>query len=219
MIAKFLVGKRVGFIKQPEIGSYKVGGAYADYMVTDYKSCIPIPEDFNFDQSASFFVNPLTAVCMVERVKTLKSKCCIVTAAASQIGGMLIKLLLRNGVTPIMTVRREEQAENLRAALGPKLGKLVVNTSSKNYKKEMGAICMKLKPSTCLECIAGEMTGEILDFMGFESTVILYGLLSDKPASGIKVINFIGKAQTIESFILMNYLSKKTLTQYFELIL
>tara|TARA_B110000305_G_C19134934_1_gene490729 strand:- start:88 stop:399 length:312 start_codon:yes stop_codon:yes gene_type:complete len=103
--------------------------------------------------------------------------------------------------------------------LGPKLGKLVVNTSSKTYKKEMGAICMKLKPSTCLECIAGEMTGEILDFMGFESTVILYGLLSDKPASGIKVINFIGKAQTIESFILMNYLSKKTLTQYFELIL
>lgn len=110
MIAKFLVGKRVGFIKQPEIGSYKVGGAYADYMVTDYKSCIPIPEDFNFDQSASFFVNPLTAVCMVERVKALNSKCCIVTAAASQIGGMIIKLLVRNGITPIMTVRREEQA-------------------------------------------------------------------------------------------------------------
>lgn len=78
---------------------------------------------------------------------------------------------------------------------------------------------MKMRPSTCLECIAGEMTGEILDFLGFESTVILYGLLSDKPASGIKVINFIGKAQTIESFILMNYLAKKTLTQYFELIL
>ena len=54
------------------------------------------------------------------------------------------------------------------------------------------------------------MTGEILEFMGFESTVILYGLLSDKPAGGINVIGFIGKSQTIESFLLSIYLAKKT---------
>jgi hypothetical protein len=52
----------------------------------------------------------------------------------------------------------------------------------------------KVKPSTCLECIGGDTTGEMLDYIGFGSTLILYGVLSDKPASGVKVIHFIGKA-------------------------
>ena len=78
---------------------------------------------------------------------------------------------------------------------------------------------MKLRPSVCLECISGDMTGNILEFMGFQSTVLLYGLLSDKPAGNINTIGFIGKAQTIESFLLNNYLAKKTLTEYLEIVL
>lgn len=174
-------------------------------------SVIPIPDGIEFDQAASFFVNPLSAVCMIERVKDLKSKCCIVTAAKSAIAQMLIKMLVKNGITPIMTVRREEQAEQMRAALGPRLGKLVINTSSKNYKKDMGVLCKKLKPSTCLEAIAGDTMGEMLEFMAFESTLILYGLLDEKPAGNINAINFLGKNQKIETFLLMAYLSHKTL--------
>lgn len=83
MLNKFLLGRNVAFVKQAEIGAYRVGGAYSDYFVTDFRSVIPLSEDFSFDQGASFFVNPLTAVCMVDRVKELGSKACIVTAAAS----------------------------------------------------------------------------------------------------------------------------------------
>lgn len=53
---------------------------------------------------------------------------------------------------------------------------------------------MKLRPEACLECVSGETTGEMLDYLGFGSTLILYGLLSDQPAAGIKTINFIGKS-------------------------
>jgi len=83
----------------------------------------------------------------------------------------------------------------------------------------MAKLCMKMRPSTCLECVAGEMTGNILEFLGYESTLILYGLLSDKPAGNINTIGFIGKAQTIESFILMNYMSKKSMAQQFEIMI
>ena len=120
MLGRMLVGKRVAFVKQPEIGVYKYGAGMADYTVTDNRSVIPMSDEFTFEQAATFFVNPLTAVCMVDRVIELKPKACIVTAAASQIGRMLIKLLLRNGITPICTVRKEEQAELLRQALGPR---------------------------------------------------------------------------------------------------
>ena len=98
-----------------------VGGAMADYVVTTNQSIIPISDDFTFEQASSFFVNPLTAICMVERCKELSSKACIVTAAASQIGRMIVPLLIQSGITPIMTVRKEEQAEILRKALPKKL--------------------------------------------------------------------------------------------------
>jgi hypothetical protein len=58
----------------------------------------------------------------------------------------------------------------------------------------MGDLCTQLKPSSCLECISGDTTGEMLEYLGFKSTLILYGLLSDQPAGGIKTIPFIGKA-------------------------
>lgn len=80
-------------------------------------------------------------------------------------------------------------------------------------------ICIKLKPEACFECVSGQTTGEMLEYMGFGSTLILFGLLSDQPAGGIKTIGFIGKSQTIESFLLTNFLAKKSLTQYIEFIL
>jgi hypothetical protein len=67
----------------------------------------------------------------------------------------------------------------LRMALGPKIGKYVVNTSNPDYLKTMNEICKKKRPSTCLECIAGATPGHLMEFMGFESTMIIYGLLSD----------------------------------------
>lgn len=64
----------------------------AEYIVTDVKSIIPIGDDISFEQAASLFVNPLTAIGMVDRAKELGAKAIIVTAAASQIGRMIIKL-------------------------------------------------------------------------------------------------------------------------------
>jgi hypothetical protein len=79
-------------------------------------------------------------------------------------------------------------------------------------------ICLKLKPTACLECVAGETTGEMLRFMNFGSTLILYGLLSEKPAGGIHTIEFLGKNQTIESFLLTYYLANKPPAEYVEFI-
>jgi len=71
--------------------------------------------------------------------------------------------------------------------------KYVVDTSKKGWKRELGKFAMKLKPLVCLECIAGDFTGQMLEFLGFGSTLILYGLLSEEAAGGINTINMIGK--------------------------
>jgi len=86
--------------------NYKFGGAYAEYCTTS--TFIPISDDITLEEAASFIVNPLTAVCMVERIIQLKSKAVIISAACSQIGRMLIRLCEEAKITPICLVRRDE---------------------------------------------------------------------------------------------------------------
>jgi NADPH2:quinone reductase len=81
--AKKLLGKRVAFMKASELTTYKIGGAFADYAVSDSNMCIPISEDTTLEEAASFIINPLTAVGMVDRIIQLKAKAVIITAACS----------------------------------------------------------------------------------------------------------------------------------------
>jgi len=176
MMSNYFMGKRVAFMKQREDGFNVIGGAYAEYCLTSSRSCIPLADDISLEQGAAFFVNPLTALGMVDRLIELNAKSVIITAGASQIARMIINLCDQNGITPICTVRREEQAVFLKETMKVKH---VVVTSNQGYQKELGKICAKLRPEACLECVAGQTTGEMLRFMGFRSTLILYGLLSE----------------------------------------
>jgi len=71
---------------------------------------------------------------------------------------------------------------------------------------------MQLRPTVCLESISGTTTGEMLEYLGFGGTLILYGLLSEQPAGGIDTIGFIGKNLRIESYMLVNEVAKLTLS-------
>jgi len=61
-----------------------------------------------FEEGASSFVNPMTALGLVQRMKEIKAKAIIISAAASQLGRMLVKLCDKEGLVPICTVRRAE---------------------------------------------------------------------------------------------------------------
>lgn len=187
---------------------YNLGGSMAEYIVTDVKACIPLGDDLTLEEGSSHFVNPLTALGMVDRLKQLKTKTVIITAAASQLSRMIIKLCKMEGITPICTVRKEEQAELLRNVFKCQN---VVNTSEKNWKQTLGVMAMKLKPSACLECISADMTGTMCDFLGFGGTMILYGTLSEKPAGNINTIAFIGKNLKMEGYLLGVELAKMSL--------
>lgn len=54
----------------------------------------------------------------------------------------------------------------------------IVNTSEDGWEDQMRAYKDELKPNTCLECIAGEMTGKMFDFIVDKGVVIVYGCLS-----------------------------------------
>ncbi len=86
---------------------------YARYIAIDAKQCLPMPDGVTAEQGASCFVNPLTCQGMVETMRMEGHSALVHTAAASNLGQMLVKLCKQDGVPLVNIVRRQEQADLL----------------------------------------------------------------------------------------------------------
>src|ERR1700676_3445371 len=102
--AKALMGKTVAMI----------GGAmYAQYRRLRVAECLPLPAGITPAEGASCFVNPLTALGMTETMRREGHKALVHTAAASNLGQMLNKICLKDGIGLVNIVRSEELADIL----------------------------------------------------------------------------------------------------------
>jgi len=88
---------------------------YAQYRVVNASLCLVLPEGTSAKEGASSFVNPLTALGMVETMRREGHQGLVHTAAASNLGQMLVKLCLEEDVPLVAIVRKSEQAELLRS--------------------------------------------------------------------------------------------------------
>src|SRR5439155_23245571 len=103
--AKALMGKTVAMI----------GGAmYSQYRCVKIAECLPLPAGIAPAEGASCFVNPLTALGMTETMRREGHKALVHTAAASNLGQMLNKICLKDGIGLVNIVRSQEQADILR---------------------------------------------------------------------------------------------------------
>jgi NADPH:quinone reductase-like Zn-dependent oxidoreductase len=91
------------------------GAMYSQYRVLKASSCLVLPQGTSAREGASSFVNPLTALGMVETMRREGHSGLVHTAAASNLGQMLVKLCLEEDVPLVAIVRKPEQAELLRS--------------------------------------------------------------------------------------------------------
>ncbi len=92
-----------------------IGGAmYGQYRAVKLDQCLPLPAGASAVQGASCFVNPLTALGMVETMKREGHSALVHTAAASNLGQMLSRICLKDGIGLVNIVRNPEQAALLR---------------------------------------------------------------------------------------------------------
>ena len=122
--AKHLIGKTVGV----------AGGAmYSQYRCVPAQSCLVMNEGTTSMQAASSFVNPLTALAFVETMRLENHTALLNTAAASNLGQMLVKSCKDDGVTLINVVRKPEQVETLK-----KLGaEYICDTSADSFMDDL----------------------------------------------------------------------------------
>ena len=101
-LAQSLMGKTVGVL----------GGAmYTQYRVFKAKQCLVMHAGVTSAESASCFVNPLTALGMVETMKAEGFSALCHTAAASNLGQMLQKICVNDDIELVNVVRKQEQIE------------------------------------------------------------------------------------------------------------
>ncbi|MDT5077032.1 MAG: NADPH:quinone reductase [Mycobacterium sp.] len=122
--AQALLGRRVGI----------AGGAmYTQYRAVDAAACLVLPDGATAKDGASSFVNPLTALGMLETMRREGHSALVHTAAASNLGQMLVKLCAKDGVPLVNVVRKPEQ-EQLLKSLG---ATHVLNSASPSFSADL----------------------------------------------------------------------------------
>ncbi len=151
--AKALMGKTVSMI----------GGAmYSQYRTLKASDCLQLPADTSAADGASWFVNPFTALGMTETMRSEGHKALVHTAAASNLGQMLNKICIKDGIALVNIVRKADQAESLH-----KIGaKYVVDSSSPTFMKDLTDALAETGATIAFDAIGGgKLAGQILTCM------------------------------------------------------
>jgi NADPH:quinone reductase len=151
--AQALVGKTVGM----------AGGAmYSQYRAVDASACLVLPDGTTAKDGASSFVNPLTALGMLETMRREGHSALVHTAAASNLGQMLVKLCIRDGVPLVNIVRKPDQEELLRS-----LGAVhVCNSASPSFSADLVEALKATSATLAFDATGGgTLAGQILSGM------------------------------------------------------
>jgi NADPH:quinone reductase-like Zn-dependent oxidoreductase len=151
--ARALMGKTVSVIG---------GGMYTQYRLTKLSECQPLPEGTTAAEGASWFVNPMTALGMTETMRREGHKALVHTAAASNLGQMLNKICLKDGIALVNIVRSKEQADILH-----KIGaKYVVDSKSPGFLDDLTHALVDTGATIAFDAIGGgKLASQILNCM------------------------------------------------------
>jgi NADPH:quinone reductase len=152
-MAQALMGKTVAII----------GGAmYAQYRAVRVDQCLTLPDGVTAAEGASWFVNPMTAQGMVETMRMEDHKALVHTAAASNLGQMLNKICIQDGVDLVNIVRKPEQVALLNG-LG---AKYICDSSSADFMDELTEALVATGATIAFDAIGGgRLAGQILTCM------------------------------------------------------
>ena len=207
--AQALKGKTVSMIG---------GGMYAQYRLLKATDCQELPAGTTAAEGASWFVNPLTALGMTETMKREGHKALVHTAAASNLGQMLNRICLEDGIGLVNIVRSAQQAKTLRD-IG---ARHVCDSTSPTFVEELTQALVETGATIAFDAIGGGgLASQILTCMEmalnksaatysrYGSTthkqVYIYGSLNTGP---VELVRNYGMAWAVGGWLLTPFLQK-----------
>ena len=144
--AQALLGKMVGLVG---------GDMYCQYRCVNVFQALALEDGTSAAEGASCFVNPLTSLAMVETMRAEGHKALVHTAAASNLGQMLNRICINEGVDLVNIVRKPEQEEILKA-LG---AKYICNSSADNFYAELTEALVQTGATIAFDATGGGKLG------------------------------------------------------------
>lgn len=206
--AQALLGRAVAFLG---------GGAYGEHALTTTQTCMPLPDGVDATKGASSFVNPLTALGFVETMRREGYSAIVHTAAASNLGQMLNRICLADGIPLVNVVRKPEQARLLRDQGATH----VVDSSTETFFADLVAALKHTGATLAFDAVGGgDLASTILNAMEAAVTdpdapynrygtdihkqVYVYGALDRRP---IELRRGFGFAWGVGGWLLMPFLA------------
>ncbi|MDX2210274.1 MAG: zinc-binding dehydrogenase [Sphingopyxis sp.] len=151
--AQALVGKTIALL----------GGAmYAEYRCLPVQMCMVLPDGTDPEDGASCFVNPLTSLAFTEVMRAEGHSAIVHTAAASNLGQMLVKICSKDGIPLVNIVRTPAQVELLKG-IG---AQHVLDSSSESFRNDLVAALTETSATIAFDAIGGgTLGGQILAAM------------------------------------------------------
>jgi len=146
--AKSLIGKTVGL----------AGGAmYSQYKCAPAVNCLVMDDGIAPSEAASSFVNPMTALSFVETMKMENHSAIVHTAAASNLGQMLVKVCKSENIPLVNIVRKEEQVDILKN-IG---AKYICNTNESDFMESLVGALTETGATLGFDATGGGNNGEL----------------------------------------------------------
>jgi NADPH:quinone reductase-like Zn-dependent oxidoreductase len=207
--AEALIGKTVGMIG---------GEMYAEYRTISARDVLVLPPGTTAEQGAAAFVNPLTALGMTETMRREGHKALVHTAAASNLGQMLNKICVKDGIPLVNIVRNRAQA-----ALLCEIGAtIVVDSTAPTFMADLTEALVATGATIAFDAIGGgKLAGQILTAMEIAANrsatsysrygstthkqVYIYGGLDTRPT---ELTRGFGMAWSLGGWLLFPFLQK-----------
>lgn len=189
LIARRLVGARVAGAVQGR------QGFWAEYVVLNALETLRVPDAVDDHSAASALVNPLTALALARPVMQRRHRGMVQTAAASQVGRMLIRLSRRHRFSLINIVHRAGLVDELRREGAA----VVLDSSAPDFHEALHAETRKVGATWAADAVGGPMTGWLATGMPRGSTIAVYGALAGAP-SQIEPGDLIFRQQTVTGY-------------------
>jgi NADPH:quinone reductase-like Zn-dependent oxidoreductase len=151
--AQALVGKTVALLG---------GEMYAEYRCLPMQMVMPLPDGTDPVDGASCFVNPLTSLAFTETMRMENHSAIVHTAAASNLGQMLVKICAKDGIPLVNIVRSDAQVDILKG-IG---AQHIVNSSDDDFQDKLVAAIVETGATLGFDAIGGgKLAGQILSAM------------------------------------------------------
>jgi hypothetical protein len=127
------------------------GAMYSQYRCVDAAFCLELPAGASAREGAASFVNPMTALGMVETMRMEGHSALVHTAAASNLGQMLNRLCIEEGIPLVNIVRSPAQVEILRSAGAAH----VCDSSSEGFMDDLVAAVRETSATLAFDAVGG----------------------------------------------------------------